>query len=415
MSVLVLSHRDVERVTATLSAPSLCDMLASTMLAISTDNQSSASDATVAPIQNPQRIATGSLLHKTLYMPSRLTTSQGSATSIKVVAVPKPTCRVPGLPATTLLMDESTGRVRAVVNASELTGIRTAAASALATRTLADPDARNLVVFGSGTQAYWHARLILELFPSIARVRFVVRETTDRSRSLVDRITAEFPRVESSSKMSSEAANVVTGADIICTCVPSTTPLFNARDLKRSVHINAIGSYTPTMVEFPPSLISPRDQTVSTSTSITTETPTTTTTTTTMTKDEPDNVKIETILVDSRDACLAEAGELIQAGIHPSNCIEIGQLFSPRAPSSSASIPVPKDDAPSDAVLRPASGPPTLRSDPESLAVLDRLGRGAGRRSLFKCVGVGGMDVAITRAVVDEAERLGFGSRVEFF
>ena len=51
---------------------------------------------------------------------------QGGATAVKVVAVPKPNCPVPGLPGTTLLMDEETGSVRAVVNSAELTGIRTA-------------------------------------------------------------------------------------------------------------------------------------------------------------------------------------------------------------------------------------------------------------------------------------------------
>lgn len=66
-------------------------------------------------------------------MPSRLATADddsdggvAGATAVKVVAVPKPHCPVPGLPATTLLMDESTGSVRAVVNAAQLTGIRTA-------------------------------------------------------------------------------------------------------------------------------------------------------------------------------------------------------------------------------------------------------------------------------------------------
>lgn len=40
--------------------------------------------------------------------------------------MPKPTCKIPGLPATTLLFDEATGLTRACVNAAELTGIRTA-------------------------------------------------------------------------------------------------------------------------------------------------------------------------------------------------------------------------------------------------------------------------------------------------
>lgn len=141
-------------------------MIGTTMNAISNPL---ALQSSVSPIQNPQvreastlsqrrkrdshtrsarsqRISTESDNHKTLYMPSRLTTQaqvsvslprresfatelfprQGSNTSIKVVAVPKPECKVPGLPATTLLFDEATGQVKAMLNSTELTGIRTA-------------------------------------------------------------------------------------------------------------------------------------------------------------------------------------------------------------------------------------------------------------------------------------------------
>lgn len=105
---------------------------------------------------------------------------QGPATAVKVVSVPKPSCSIPGLPATTLLFDEASGLTRACVNAADLTGIRTAcapssssgalksvtdaplapysAASALATKLLANPSSTSLAVFGSGTQAYYHAR-----------------------------------------------------------------------------------------------------------------------------------------------------------------------------------------------------------------------------------------------------------------
>lgn len=81
-----------------------------------------------------------------------------SATAIKVVAVPTPAATLPGLPGTTLVFDETTGKCEAVVNASELTGLRTAAASALATTILASPTSESLLIFGTGTQAYYHAR-----------------------------------------------------------------------------------------------------------------------------------------------------------------------------------------------------------------------------------------------------------------
>ncbi|BGP16594.1 hypothetical protein JCM10213v2_004596 [Rhodosporidiobolus nylandii] len=233
-----------------------------------------------------------------------------------------------------------------------------AAASALATQILANPSASTLVIFGSGTQSYYHARLILELFPSLTSATFVVRVPTPRSAALVDRLRGEHSKVKVEAVAAEETARVVKDADIICTCVPSTKPLFKEQDLKKDVHINAIGSYTPAMLEFPPSLISPSS--------------------------EP-SPAIPFILVDSAPACLSEAGELIASGISSTNIVEIGTLLDPEA------------SVKADGVTR------------EKLASLRQNGR-----SLFKCVGVGGMDVAITRMVVEEAENRGVGTRVPF-
>ncbi|GAA5887823.1 hypothetical protein JCM6882_000764 [Rhodosporidiobolus microsporus] len=359
MSLLVLSAENVAALTNSISAAAFCTMLGKTMSAVSGALEKQEG---VAPIQNPLRIATESELHKNLYMPSRLTTSDGPATAIKVVGVPKPNCKIPGLPATTLLFDESTGLTRAVVNAAELTGIRTAAASALATKILADPSSTTLVVFGSGTQSYYHARLILELFPSISTATFVVRSLTSRSQDLVNRARSEFGKVQVEAVTAEKTAEVVRKADIVCTCVPSTEPLFEEDDLKENVHITAIGSYQPHMFEFPPSLIAPPASPSSSPLP-----------------------KIPTILVDSLPACLSESGELITSNIQPSNILEIGALLD-------------------------AEG--EVKKDAETKELLQKL-RARGR-SLFKCVGVGGMDVAITRLVVEEAEKRGVGQTVPF-
>ncbi|GAA5978083.1 hypothetical protein JCM5350_007390 [Sporobolomyces pararoseus] len=364
MSLLVLSAGDVSRVTREIPASAFLAMLGSTMNAVTKQRDE---PGTIPSIQNPQRIGTESKSHKTLYMPSRLTTSdQSSATSIKIVAAPNPDCSVPGLPATTLLMNEETGRTDSIVNASELTGIRTAAASALATTFLANPHSKNLVVFGSGTQAYYHARLILELFPTITTTHFVVRKSSSRSRDLLERTVSEFPNVDFSLVCSEnvDVSTVVRSADIICTCVPSTEPLFSEKDLKLGVHINAIGSYTPSMFEFPPSLISSQPSPPPSS-----------------------DPKIPTILVDSRQACLHEAGELIKAGVEPEDLIEIGELCDSNG---------------------------NLKRDEETRSNCKRLRQSPGERSLFKCVGVGAMDVAITKLVVEEARKLNLGQTVEF-
>lgn len=116
-------------------------------------------------------------------------------------------------------------------------------ASALATKLLADPASQVLVIFGSGVQAYHHARafaplslqrvnelsaevfsragLILELFPSITQVKLVVRSRSARASTLANNIATLFPRVTITLEISEEeaVAAAVETADIICTCV----------------------------------------------------------------------------------------------------------------------------------------------------------------------------------------------------
>ncbi|KAM0751255.1 NAD(P)-binding protein [Meredithblackwellia eburnea MCA 4105] len=325
------------------------------MHAVSQDLKRQPVPGEVAPIQNPLRIATESKAHKTLFMPSRLTTSQGvSATTCKIVAVPKPSTTIPGLPASTVVLDEVTGSLAAVVNAGELTGLRTSAASALATKLLASPNSTTLVTFGSGTQAYYHTRLVLELFPSVVSASVIVRSITERSKALIQKLVSEFSQVEFKLVESKDHESLVQNADIINTCVPSTSPLFKENDLKEGVHINAIGSYTPTMQEFPPSLIAPG------STS---------------------SVHIPTILVDSRDACLHEAGELIAAKIPATSLVELGDVVS---------------------------------AEGEAVADIEKYGLRRSGRSLFKCVGVGAMDVAITKLVVEMAKTMNIGTEVPY-
>ncbi|GAA5883911.1 hypothetical protein JCM3774_003049 [Rhodotorula dairenensis] len=339
-------------------------MMAKALAAISAKEQPSGAAAAVPPVQNPLRIATETALHKTLYMPSRLATAAdgAAATAVKVVAVPKPSCTVPGLPATTLLMDEATGALRAVVNSAQLTGIRTAAASALATKLLAEPGSQTLVIFGSGVQAYHHARLILELFPAITTVKLVVRSRGARADALAKDIASLFPKVDITLEGPDGTADAVRTADIICTCVPSTEPLFAAEDVKAGAHINAIGSYTPAMFEFPPALVAASSA------------------------PSGPSPRIPHILVDSRSACLAESGELIAAHVTPDRLVELGELFDPLT----GVLNVDKDARQLLANLRPNA------------------------ISLFKCVGIGGMDVAITRLVVEEAEKRGLGTVVPF-
>lgn len=90
------------------------------------------------------------------------------------------------------------------------------AASALSAQLLADPSSRRLLVFGTGTQAYYHARLILQLFSSIQSTTFIVRKVNTRATSLVERLQAEFNSVEVRAAAAEDTPALVRAADIIC-------------------------------------------------------------------------------------------------------------------------------------------------------------------------------------------------------
>ncbi|CAD6566100.1 MAG: hypothetical protein CYPHOPRED_000353 [Cyphobasidiales sp. Tagirdzhanova-0007] len=125
------------------------------------------------PIQSPLRISIRTPAHDVLFMPSRL------------VSTPRSTADKGGLPATTIVMDEQNGQCSAIINARALTAVRTAAASALALQlSPTSGTARILLIFGSGLQALWHARLVSKLTSDITEIIIASRTDNDRSRAL---------------------------------------------------------------------------------------------------------------------------------------------------------------------------------------------------------------------------------------
>jgi ornithine cyclodeaminase len=125
----------------------------------------------------------------------------------------------------------------ALLDGSELTAIRTAAASALATRTLARPDARRLAIIGCGTQARHHVAALLE-------VRAVERVLVwGRNRSRVEDFIARLPLpggVEVDAADSVEAA--VAEADIVTTVTSAKTPVLRGAWLRPGTHVNLVGA-----------------------------------------------------------------------------------------------------------------------------------------------------------------------------
>jgi ornithine cyclodeaminase len=135
----------------------------------------------------------------------------------------------------------------AVLDGGALTEIRTAAVSALATRHLARPDARRLVVFGAGVQARAHVYALHHVC-ELEHVAIVARDPA-RAAALVAALRADG--------IPAEAAGVdaVRAADIVCTCTRSRAALFAADMLPAGVHVNAIGAYRPDMRELAPAIL----------------------------------------------------------------------------------------------------------------------------------------------------------------
>lgn len=128
-----------------------------------------------------------------------------------------------------------------VVDAAGVTALRTPAISAVATRHLAHPDASRLVVFGTGPQAVGHVHAM-----------GIVRRVT--SVGIVGRTPGSAGRLASELRDAGvDAAAVgpeaVRDADLVCTCTTSRTPVFDGTLLPEQVHINAIGSHEPTARE----------------------------------------------------------------------------------------------------------------------------------------------------------------------
>jgi ornithine cyclodeaminase len=131
---------------------------------------------------------------------------------------------------TVTLFDGVTGEVRAVMSASAVTAIRTAAVSAVATRLLARPDARELAILGAGVQARSHLEAMR-----------AVREF-DRIRVYAPTLAhAEALGVE----IAATAEECVRGADVVVTATNSREPILELEWLAEGAHVNAVGAAAP--------------------------------------------------------------------------------------------------------------------------------------------------------------------------
>lgn len=139
-----------------------------------------------------------------------------------------------------MLFDTTTGVLLAVIDASSITQIRTAAVSGLATRLLSRPDAGDLAIVGSGVQASAHLDAMRAVRP-LRRVR-VCSQSIDAARAFAK-------EHERSLGLAIEAMpdvqRTVEGADLICTATSSSEPVLAGRWIAEGAHVNAVGACFP--------------------------------------------------------------------------------------------------------------------------------------------------------------------------
>jgi ornithine cyclodeaminase len=136
-----------------------------------------------------------------------------------------------------LLFDRATGAPVCVVDAGEVTAIRTACASAAATDALARPDAGRLAILGAGEQAWRHA-LAIRLVRSLESIVLWGR-SGDKARRLAARIGEALALPVDVAESAAEAAR---GADIICTTTGAADPILLSADVADGTHVNLVGS-----------------------------------------------------------------------------------------------------------------------------------------------------------------------------
>ena len=231
-----------------------------------------------------------------LYMPGYA--EEARALGIKIVSVYPHNAEkgLTAVPAAMVLLNAETGEIKALMDGTFLTQLRTGAAAGAATDLLAREDSRIFALIGSGGQAEMQLEAVLTVRP-IREVR-VFSPTAAHRDAFVQRMQAKFGTKYAVKITAVESADeAVTGADIITAVTVAQQPVVDGSKVKPGAHINGMGSYTPEMQELPENILQ----------------------------------RAGKIYLDTRDGVLHEAGDFLtpmQAGHFCADCItgELGEL-----------------------------------------------------------------------------------------
>lgn len=177
---------------------------------------------------------------------------------------------LPFIHAAYVLFDAESQAPRGMLDGGALTALRTAAVSGLATRHLARADSSRLVIYGAGVQARSH----LDAMRAVRPVEEVV--VVSRGRARAEALVATAAGAGLRASVGEPGAE--RGADVVCTCTTSSTPVVAGASLSPGVHVNAVGAYATSMREL-----------------------------------DAEAVRRARVVVETREAAIAEAGDLVLA------------------------------------------------------------------------------------------------------
>jgi ornithine cyclodeaminase/alanine dehydrogenase-like protein (mu-crystallin family) len=149
-----------------------------------------------------------------------------------------------------LLFEPENGEPVGVVHAGEITSIRTAAASAVATAALARPDASRLLILGCGEQAMTHARAI----PKVRDISAIAvwGRSSERAQAFAERMSKELGLPVTAV---AEVEAALADADIVCTVSGAREPILKGAWVRPGTHLNLVGSSVAGPVEVDDDLV----------------------------------------------------------------------------------------------------------------------------------------------------------------
>jgi ornithine cyclodeaminase len=281
----------------------------------------------------------------TLVMPGYLRghLNDSESLAVKVVSVHNRNAErnLPLIHAIIIVIDPTTGQAVAALEGGYLTSLRTGAGSGAATDLLARRDAEIAAIFGAGAQARAQALAVAAVRP-IKRM-WIYSKRLEQVDEMIDEIG---PQLGSSIELlaADSPSQAVREALVVCAATTSSTPVFDGDDLRPGAHVNGVGSFKPAMQEV--DCVTLR--------------------------------RASRIVVDSREAAMAEAGDLIVA-------IERGEIQTSDVYAEIGEI---------------AAGLKPGRQDDDEI-------------TYYKSVGNAAQDVAVAQAIYQRALKEGLGVEID--